>query len=115
MLNPELKDLTERRLTTPDVWFDDVGMAVMVRSRAFHSGALQWDATVTDDSELSSYRIVVVGVTPEQLAKDSRSVLQRIESHYETARDSGFRPAVVATPRARYRRPARPRPRPLTV
>lgn len=106
MLNPELKDRAERGLTTPDVWFDDVGMAVMVHSRAFHAGALHWDATVVDDSELSSYRIVVVGVTPEQLARDSRSVLHRIESHYMTARDSGFRPAVVATPRMGYRRPA---------
>jgi hypothetical protein len=106
MLNPELKDLAERRLTMPDVWFDDVGMAVMVHSRAFHAGTLQWDATVVDDSELSSYRIVVVGVTPEQLAKDPRSVRQRIESHYGTARASGFRPAVVATPRVGYRRPA---------
>jgi hypothetical protein len=59
-----------------------------------------------DDSELSSYRIVVVGVTPEQLARDSRSVLRRIERHYVTARDSGFRPAVVATRRSGYRRPA---------
>ena len=53
------------------MWFDDVGMAVMVHSREFHAGALQWDATVVDDSELSSYRIVVVGVTPEQLAEES--------------------------------------------
>ena len=66
-------------MTTPDVWFDDVGMAVMIHSRQFHAGVLQWDATVTDDSELSSYRIVVVGVTPEQLVKDPPSVLRRIE------------------------------------
>ncbi len=75
-LNPGLEDVDGARLTTPDVWFDDVGMAVMVHSREFHAGALQWDATVTDDSELSSYRIVVVGVTPEQLAKDPPSVLR---------------------------------------
>ena len=73
-------------------------MAVMVHSRAFHAGALQWDATVVDDSELSSYRVVVVGVTPEQLAKDPRPPAE-VESHYVTSRDSGFRPAVVATPR----------------
>jgi hypothetical protein len=106
MLNPELKDVAERRLTTPDAWFEDVGMAVMIHSRQFHAGVLQWDATVTDDSELSSYRIVVVGVTPEQLTKDPRAVLRRIEGHYLTARASGFRPAVVAMPRAGYRRPA---------
>jgi hypothetical protein len=103
MLNPELKDMHEKRLTTPDVWFDDVGMAVMVHSRQFHSSALQWDATVTDDSDLSSCRIVVVGVTPEQLARDPRSVLRRIESHYVAARESGFRPAAIATPRLAFR------------
>ena len=98
MLHPGLKDMHDKRLT-PDLWFDDVGMAVMVHSRQFHSGALQWDATVTDDSDLSSCRIVVVGVTPEQLARDPCSVLRRIESHYVVARESGFRPAVIATPR----------------
>jgi hypothetical protein len=103
MLNPELRDLDGRRLTTPDVWIDDVGMAVMVHSRSFHAGSLQWDATVVDDSELSSYRIVVVGVTPEQLARDPRSVLQRVEAKYLTAKRTGFRPAVVATPRLGWR------------
>lgn len=99
MLNPGLKDMHDKRRTTPDLWFDDVGMAVMVHSRQFHSGALQWDATLTDDSDLSSCHIVVVGVTPEQLARDPCSVLRRIESHYVVARESGFRPAVIATPR----------------
>lgn len=105
-LNPGLQDDTGIRLTTPDVWFDDVGMAVMIHSRQFHAGTLQWDATVNDDSELSSYRIVVVGVTPEQLARDPHAVLRRIESHYLRARQSGFRPAVVATPRQRSRQTA---------
>ena len=82
------------------MWFDDVGMAVMIHSRQFHAGTLQWDATVTDDSELSSYRIVVVGVTPEQLTKDPRAVLRRIESHYVRARAVRF-PAggSLATPK----------------
>jgi hypothetical protein len=102
-LNPGLEDEAGTRLTTPDVWFDDVGMAVMIHSRQFHAGVLQWDATVADDSELSSYRIVVVGVTPEHLAKDPPSVLRRIENHYARARRSGFRPPVVATPRTSWR------------
>ena len=105
-LNPGLADENGTRLTTPDVWLDDVGMAVMIHSREFHAGALQWNATVVDDSELSSHRIVVVGVTPEQLAKDPASVLRRIENHYVTARRSGFRPSVVATPRPAWRQTA---------
>ena len=103
MLNPELKDLKGKRLTTPDLWVDDVGMAIMVHSRAFHSGSLQWDDTVTDDSDLSSYRVVVLGIAPEQLATSPRTVLQRIEARYLNARQSGFRPAVVATPRLWFR------------
>ena len=59
MLNPELKDRKGQRLTTPDLWVDDVGMAMMVHSRAFHAGTLQWDATVTDDWGASRYRVVV--------------------------------------------------------
>jgi hypothetical protein len=104
--NPQLTDEVGRRLTTPDLWLDDVGMAVMIHSREFHAGALQWDATVNDDSELSSHRIVVVGVTPEQLARDPEAVLRRVETHYLAARRSGFRPAVVATPRQGWLRTA---------
>ena len=44
---------------------------------------------------LSSYRIVVVGVTPEQLAKDPPSVLRRIEDHYVAARRPVYRAAMA--------------------
>ena len=37
---------------TPNVWFDDVGMAVMVHSRQFEGDARQWDATVTEDADV---------------------------------------------------------------
>ena len=104
--NPSLTDASARRLTTPDLWFDDVGMAVMVHSRAFHAGSLQWDETVRGDSDLSSHRIVVVGVTPEQLAHDPASVLRRIEAHHEAAQCSGFRPDVIATRRSGWIRSA---------
>jgi hypothetical protein len=45
-LNPELRDADGCRLTTPDLWFDDVAMAVMVHSREFHGGVIDWEATV---------------------------------------------------------------------
>lgn len=104
--NPSLTDASGRRLTTPDLWFDDVGMAVMVHSRAFHAGSLQWDETVVGDSDLSTHRIVVVGVTPEQLTRDPRSVLRRIEAHHEAARCSRFRPDVIATRRSGWNQSA---------
>ena len=100
--NPELCDLDGRCLTSPDLWFDDVAMAVMVHSRRFHAGALQWDTTVAQDSDLTSRRVVVVGVTPTQISSAPLQVLRRIESAYLRARESAFRPAVIATRRSTW-------------
>jgi hypothetical protein len=98
-LNPELRDHEGRRLTTPDLWLDDVAMAIMVHSREFHAGVLDWETTVDRDGDLAASRVVVIGVTPGSLARDPDGVLRRIEAAYETARRSGLRAAVVATPR----------------
>jgi hypothetical protein len=98
-LNPELRDRDGRRLTTPDLWFDDVAMAVMVHSREFHAGVLDWEATVDRDSDLSACRVVVVGVTPGATSRDPIRVRRRIEQAYATALRSGHRAEVVATPR----------------
>ena len=98
-LNPELRDVDGRRLTTPDLWFDDVAMAVMVHSREFHADVLDWDTMVEQDSDLSAARVVVLGVTPTALARNPNQVLARVEAAYETARRSGLRAPVVATRR----------------
>lgn len=100
MANPELHDDRGRRVTTPDVWIDDVAMAVMVHSRAFHAGDLDWETTVEGDSDLTSLRVTLVGVTPASIAREPDRVLRRVESAYLDARRSGFRAAVRATPRA---------------
>jgi hypothetical protein len=100
MANPRLEDSQGRRLTTPDAWFDDVALAVMVHSREFHEGPLQWEHTIEADSDLSALRIPVVGVTPGSIARSPRRVLARVEYAYQEARASGFRPAVTATPRS---------------
>ena len=99
LANPILTTSQGVSLTSPDLWFDDVGMAVMVQSRQFHADGLDWDATVEAGSDLAAARVVVVGVTPAALARDPRGQLSRIESAYETARASGQRAPVRATPR----------------
>jgi hypothetical protein len=103
MANPLLEDRHGRRLTTPDVWFDDVGLAVMVHSREFHAGPFQWEQTVESDSDLSALRIPVVGVTPASISRRPQRVLERVEDAYREAAASGFRPDVTATPRGLIR------------
>jgi hypothetical protein len=99
LANPVLKGPRGEELTSPDVWFDDVGMAVLVQSREFHSDGLDWDVTVEQGSDLSAVRVVVVGVTPAALARDPSAQLRRIERAHAAARRSGTRAPVTATPR----------------
>lgn len=96
--NPELTTATGRALTTPDAWFDDVALAVMVHSRRFHSLGDDWDRTVEKDADLVAAGVVVVGVTPNRVTRDVRPVLARIEAAYLVAR-ARPRPTVVARPR----------------
>ena len=98
-LNPELRSPEGRRLTTPDLWFDDVAMAIMVHSREFHAEVLDWEATVDRDADLASCRVVVIGVTPGAITRDPDSVLRRVEAAYAMALRSGQRADVVAAPR----------------
>lgn len=99
MANPLLTGPAGECLTSPDAWFDDVGIAVLVQSLEFHADALDWDATVIAGSDLSAVRVVVVGVTPAALARDPARQLDRIERAHEAARLTGCRAPVVATPR----------------
>lgn len=82
------------------MWFDDVGMAVMVHSRRHHAGALEWEGTVEQDADLSAARVVVLGATPSALARDPGRVLRRIERAHLSALTAGSRPQVVAIQRS---------------
>lgn len=93
--NPVLEEAQSRlHLVSPDIWFDDVAMAVMVHSEAYHRGAL-WDATVSRDGDLTAVGIVVVGVTPHAIRHKPETVLARIVKTYAAAARRP-RPAVVA-------------------
>ena len=95
--NPTLAN-GSTRLTTPDVWFDDVALAVMVHSRRHHASGNDWDRTVEQDGDLTAAGLVVIGVTPNRIFSDLAAVVTRIERTYQTARRRP-RPPVVATRR----------------
>ena len=94
--NPQLW-VGNRRLPTPDGWFDDVALAVQVHSRQFHSGHLDWEATVGADAEFVEHGIPVLAVTPRQIARSPDDVVARIERAHAAA-SLRPRPLVVATP-----------------
>ena len=82
------------------MWFDDVGMAVLVQSRTFHADGLDWDDTVEQGSDLSADRVVVVGVTPAALARAPAAQLARIERAHADAARTGTRAPVTAVERS---------------
>ena len=85
-------------LLTPDIWFDEVAMAVMVHSYAYHSQGDDWSSTVERDADLVAAGVMVLGVTPDRIRTDPVGVVQRIEKAHVTA--SGRpRPDVCATRR----------------
>jgi hypothetical protein len=98
MANPALTDESGRPLTTPDLWLDDVALAVMVHSRRFHAGALDWDATVDGDEDLRDCGIEVVGITPNAIARHPDRVVARVLAARERAARRP-RPPVTAVPR----------------
>jgi hypothetical protein len=77
MANPVLVDASGVRLTSPDAWFDDVGLAamVMVHSRRFHASGLDGEATLESDSDLAERGVVVIGIVPSVHRNAQTSVL----------------------------------------
>lgn len=96
--NPGLTTVSGKSLVTPDAWFDDVALAVMVHSHRHHAQGEQWDATVEKDGDLVAAGVVVVGVTPRRITRDPAGVLARIEAAHVVARGRP-RPPVIATRR----------------
>jgi hypothetical protein len=99
--NPVLHDPAGRRLTTPDLWIDDVALAVMVHSRSFHGGVLDGEATVAADEDLRAAGIEVVAVTPASIATQPERVLARIGAAYARAALRPRPAGLVAQPRTR--------------
>ncbi|HST86467.1 MAG TPA: hypothetical protein VLL08_32315, partial [Kineosporiaceae bacterium] len=96
--NPLLTSVDGVRLPTPDVWVDEVGLAVQVHSRTYHLRDQQWDATVAGDSLLGECGVVVLGVTPRMITNEPMSIRTRVERAYQALRDRP-RPHILAQPR----------------
>jgi hypothetical protein len=111
--NPALHDPLGRRLTTPDLWFDDVALAVMVHSRVHHSGVLDWEATVAADEDLRTAGIDVVAVTPASIAAEPGRVRPRSAPHTSGPRADRGRSGFSRCPEPGRGRPPKRLPKRL--
>ncbi len=96
--NPQLLDGEGRPLPTPDLWFDDVGLAVQVHSARHHQHSADWDRTVRTDSALAEAGVLRLSVTPHEIRTEADAVLRRIE-RLHGSRSPHDRPAVRMIPR----------------
>ncbi|WP_040161742.1 hypothetical protein [Mobilicoccus massiliensis] len=99
MLNPEVRTATGGRLTSPDLWFDDVALAVMVHSKEHHLIGDDWERTITSDADLSIAGAAVIGIAPTTISRDPASALRRVEQAYAAARSRPRTTNIVVTPR----------------
>ncbi|HEX2805386.1 MAG TPA: hypothetical protein VHN80_04375, partial [Kineosporiaceae bacterium] len=95
--NPILTGADGVRLPTPDLWFDDVALAVQVHSRRYHGSPADWDDTVAADGVYAEHGVPVVAVTPHLIAVEADATLRRIEAAHRAA-SAKPRPTVVARP-----------------
>ncbi len=108
-LNPRLLTTDGRFVGTPDAYLPDVGIAIQVHSRAFHTGRDEfgrdlWQRTVESDGRYAAHGVIVLGVAPTTLHRSPNQVLARLDS--AVAARTGCAPvAVVAVPVATHRLP----------
>ena len=87
-------------LVSLDVWVDDIAMALMVHSRAFHARDADWEGTVEQDGVLAEHGVIVLAFTAGSVSRDAARVLRRIERAYTSALASRReRPTVRMAPR----------------
>ncbi|MEN0129678.1 MAG: hypothetical protein AAGC49_09580 [Brevundimonas sp.] len=97
-LNPVLTTMKGARLPSPDLWLDDVGLAVQVHSYAHHASGPDWERTVRTDSALAEAGILRLSLTPSEIIRHPAATLRRIEALH-ASRSPKDRPSVLMTPR----------------
>ena len=97
--NPVLTAPDGRSLVSPDCWFDEVALAVMVHSRTHHQREDDFEATIESDGDLQAHGATVIGVTPRSIARNMAAIVTRTEQTYLQLVRRGARPDIRAVPR----------------
>jgi hypothetical protein len=76
--NAMLQTPSGRILAIVDGYYEDVGLALEVDSRAYHSSGLDWEKTLDRSARLTSHGVVVMHFTPSRIWRDLDSVVSEI-------------------------------------
>ena len=69
----------------PDAWYDDVGLAWEIDSRAFHYGPRDYERTLARNSRYAAAGILVVQMLPARLRDDPEAVAAELEKAHRAA------------------------------
>ncbi|QGK71215.1 hypothetical protein GIY23_18315 [Allosaccharopolyspora coralli] len=83
--NVAVFDANGRFVACPDIWFDDVALAVEVDSFQFHFSRASYAETLTRNSRYAANGIAVLQLLPRQLTDRSGTVVASIRAAYDAA------------------------------
>ncbi|MFI6097421.1 hypothetical protein ACIA8G_17780 [Lentzea sp. NPDC051213] len=69
----------------PDAWFDDVGLAWEIDSKAFHYGLRDYERTLARNSRYAAAGVLVVQTLPNRLRDDPEQVAQELKKAHRAA------------------------------
>ncbi|MCP2247841.1 hypothetical protein [Lentzea aerocolonigenes] len=83
--NVQLADATGRLIGRPDAWFDDVGLAWEIDSRAFHYGPRDYEHTLLRNTRYAAAGILVVQTLPTRLRDQPDAVAAELRNAHRAA------------------------------
>jgi hypothetical protein len=100
MRNVKIFDTEGRYIATPDVWCDEVALAMEIDSFNFHFKRSDYARTVERNSRYAAAGIVLFQVLPVKIRDDPRAVIRDLQAAYEAAKKRPRPNIRVATSQA---------------
>ncbi|WP_143466524.1 hypothetical protein [Lentzea kentuckyensis] len=83
--NVTLADAAGLIIGRPDAWFDDVGLAWEIDSKAFHYGPRDYERTLARNSRYAAAGILVVQTLPTRLRDQPEQVARELKKAHQAA------------------------------
>jgi len=98
--NPALVAPSGLRLPTPDGWIDEVGIALEVDSREYHTAPDDWARTLRRHNVLAAHGALVLHFTPQEIYAAPEAVRRTMVDAYLERLRTGVRAAVHLSDRS---------------